>query len=249
MIARILLISDDYNALHNLCCILNNFDYNVLIAQNNHEALTVCHNKRPDLIIFNLNYLHQDVGDLKYCRELRKLTICPIIVISKFRTEKDRIQALDLGADDCFDIPYSNEEVMAHIRSALRRWKDYAPNWVLKDCLITCGDLVINQGSREVTIKGEVKKLTRTEFDVLLLLAEHNGNVVSHTEILNEIWGPESRVHKENLRVFISQLRRKIEPNPIIPCYILTEPGIGYRIRMNTVYQQKKESLSNEMFY
>lgn len=232
MFANILLIADDRDVFRILYQNLHNRGYQVSIAVDNNSAIEICRLAHPDLIILNSHFSKHDIDGIMLCREIRKSNRCPIIIFSMFGTEADRIRALDSGADDYLDIPLNIEEFMAHVRSALRRWMDYKKNSPCREHSIICGDLIINSGSREVTLLGGTVKLTRTEFDILNYLAEKNGNVATHSEMLNEIWGPEFKTQKENIRVFISQLRHKIEPDPVIPSYILTEPGIGYRIRM-----------------
>lgn len=235
MTAKILLVADDIKMLRFLRGNLLDRGYEVSFALDGHKALQITSSEDPDLIILSLNFSASDANGIKLCRDIREISRCPIIVLSLTGTKSDKILALDMGADDCLDLPFTIEEFMAHVRSALRRWMNYAATTPRRGHLIFCGDLIINKSAREVMLQGKHVKLTYTEFNLLKYLAEHNGNVVTHSELLREIWGPEFNAQRECLRVYISQLRHKIESNPLTPNHILTEPGVGYRFRIGSI--------------
>jgi two-component system KDP operon response regulator KdpE len=152
-----------------------------------------------------------------------------MIVLSAIGSEKNKIKALDLGADDYLVLPFSMEEFLARVRVVLRRWLRYKSGTVNEDQLILVQDLLINLDSREVILRGERVHLTPKEYDLLTYLAKKMGKVITHRELLKAVWGEIYGGEREYIRVFISQLRRKIEDDPVRPKYILTEPGVGYR--------------------
>ena len=182
-----------------------------------------------DLHILNLDFSTLDVDGLAICRQVREASLAPIIVLSTVGSEKMKIDALDLGADDYLVMPFSMGEFLARVRSALRRWATYRTNKPQKVNLIASGDLLIDSDSRQVTVNGREIHLTPTEYDLLYYLAKNEGKVITHRELLQSVWGPEYGDEREYLRVFISQLRRKIEQESLHPKHILTEPGVGYR--------------------
>lgn len=235
MAAKILLIDDDINILRTLRQNLIDRGYNVSIAIDDHDVLGFNSNDYPDLIILNLHFSTPNMNGLSLCYEIRKNSRCPIIVLAMSGTEEEKIKALDMGADDCLDLPIHIGEFLAHVRSALRRWIEYSSTSLQRSGLILCGDLTINFNSREVILRGEPVRLTPTEFELLKYLAEHRGSVVTHSELSKAVCGTEFASQKKYLRVYISQLRHKIEASPLNPNYILTEPGVGYRFRMNPI--------------
>jgi two-component system KDP operon response regulator KdpE len=227
--AKILLIGDEPNILRTLRRNLVSRGYDVSIALDDQETYEMATHLKPDLFVLNLDFTTVKIDGLEICAQLRKMSQCPIIVLSTVGSEQVKIQALDLGADDYLVMPFDMEEFLARTRSALRRWMVYESGVAHPDHLILVGDLLINTDARQVTVRGEVVKLTRTEYEILQYLAERSGKVVTHRELLRAVWGPEYGDEREYLRVFISQLRRKIENNPLRPLYLLTEPGVGYR--------------------
>lgn len=159
-----------------------------------------------------------------------------MIVLSSIESDNTKIQALDFGADDYLVMPFSMEEFLARVRSALRRWMAYQGEKQDQEQMILRGDLLIQIDSRQLSVHGKSVKLTPKEYDVLLYLATRSGKVITHRELLRSIWGVEYGDEREYLRVFISQLRHKIEDNPLRPIYILTEPGIGYRFVSDNLF-------------
>ena len=228
---KILLIADDLNILRTLRRNLVDRGYDVSIALDDREALDMLAKVNPDLFILNLEFASTGINGLIICEQLRKLSRCPIMVLTTVGAENDKIRALDIGADDCLDMPFNIDVFLARVRAALRRWFDYSTGILRKGDLVICGELLMNNDTREMWVNGIQVKLTRTEFDMLKYLVDHSGKVVTHKELLKGVWGVDYGVQKEYLRVYISQLRKKIETNPMNPRYILTEPGIGYRFR------------------
>lgn len=227
--AKILLIGEELNILRTLRRNLVSRGYDVSIALDDQEAVDMVCCDEFDLYILDLDFKTTRVDGLSICRQVRELSHAPIIVLSTVGSEAIKIEALDLGADDYQVMPFSMGEFLARVRSALRRWATYRIGAVSKDNVILSGELLIDSESRQVTIKGEEIHLTPTEYELLHYLARNGGKVMTHRDLLQSVWGPEYGDEREYLRVFISQLRRKIEDDPLRPSYILTEPGVGYR--------------------
>jgi two-component system KDP operon response regulator KdpE len=223
------LIGDEPNILRTLRRNLISRGYDVSLALDDQETYGITAQTKPDLFVLNLDFTAVNVDGLEICTQLRKMSQSPLIVLSSIETDNIKIQALDLGADDYLVMPFSMEEFLARVRSALRRWLAYKGEKQNQEQLILLGDLLIHTESRQLTVHGKPVRLTPTEYDVLLYLAQRTGKVVTHRELLRSVWGVEYGDEREYLRVFISQLRHKIEDNPLRPIYILTEPGIGYR--------------------
>jgi two-component system KDP operon response regulator KdpE len=227
--AKILLINDEPNILRTLRRNLVSRGYEVAIAFDDEETQSMISQTEFDLHILNLDFSTLDVDGLTICRQVREVSLAPIIVLSAVGSEKIKIEALDLGADDYLVMPFSMGEFLARVRSALRRWATYRANKPKKTNLIASDNLIIDSDSRQVTMDGNEVHLTPTEYDLLYHLAKNEGKVITHRELLQSVWGPEYGDEREYLRVFISQLRRKIEQDSIHPQHILTEPGVGYR--------------------
>jgi two-component system, OmpR family, KDP operon response regulator KdpE len=226
---KILLIGDEANILRTLRRNLIGRGYDVSIALDDQEAYELALHFIPDLFILSLDFTIVKVDGLEICSRLRKMSQSPIIVLSSIGSEKTKITALDLGADDYLVMPFSMEEFLARVRVALRRWVAYKTSPLSNNQLILVRDLLINTDSRQVTMRDKVIHFTRTEYNILYYLAQRMGKVVMHRELLKAVWGDVYGDEREYLRVFISQLRRKIEDDPMRPVYILTEPGVGYR--------------------
>ncbi len=226
--ARILIIGDEPNILRTLRRNLTSRGYEVSIALDDQETFEMICSAEFDLYILDLDFKTAQVDGLAICRRVRDLSHAPLIILSTIGSEKMKIEALDLGADDYLVMPFDMGEFLARVRSALRRWSMYKSGPDQTQVLLF-RDLVIDTDSRQVSIRGEQIHLTPTEYDLLHYLAENEGKVVTHRELLQSVWGPQYGDEREYLRVFVSQLRRKIEDNPLHPTYILTEPGVGYR--------------------
>ncbi len=229
---QILLIGDEPNILRTLRRNLIERGYDVYLALDDHEASELSVQLNPDLFVLNLDFTLIDADGLKICDQLRMASLSPIIVLSAIGSEATKIKAFDLGADDYLDMPFSMDEFLARVRVALRRWMRYSTGPLRQDNLILVRDLAINMDARQVTMEGKRIHLTPTEYNLLEYLAKKAGKVVTHRELLKSVWGEVYGAEREYLRVFVSQLRRKIEPDPVRPAYILTEPGVGYRFAL-----------------
>jgi two-component system, OmpR family, KDP operon response regulator KdpE len=221
------LVVDDENAIRRFLRVaLNAQGYSVSEAANGWEALNAVTAERPDIIILDLGL--PDIDGVEVTRRLREWSQTPVIVLSVREGESDKISALDAGADDYLTKPFSSGELLARIRVAIRRSVQPAGEPVLQ-----VGSLQIDVARRIVTVDENEVSLTPTEYDLLLLLVQNAGKVLTHRHLLRQVWGPgyESELHL--LRVNISNLRRKIEPDPVRPHYIVTEPGVGYRLRIS----------------
>jgi two-component system KDP operon response regulator KdpE len=189
-------------------------------------ALEAVEREEPDLVVLDLGL--PDLDGVEVCRLLRDGRSTPIIVLSARGAERDKVAALDAGADDYVTKPFGTEELLARIRVALRR-TDVAP---ASGGQIVRGDLVIDRDRHRVVRGGQEEiRLTPKEFELLVLLAQHAGRVLTHRVILKAIWGPHAVNQPEHLRVLVGSLRKKIEPDPSRPQYILTEPWVGYRFQ------------------
>lgn len=223
------MIGDEPNILRTLRRNLISRGYDVSLALDDQEAYEMAGQLQPDLFVLNLDFTIVDVDGLEICAQLRKISQCPLMVLSSTGSEKVKIQALDLGADDYLVMPASMEEFLARVRSSLRRWLEFKGGSVKTNNRLMFRDLMIDTVARQVQVRGEPVRLTPKEYDLLLNLAKRSDKVITHRELLKAVWGNEYSEEREYLRVFISQLRRKIEDNPLNPTYILTEPGVGYR--------------------
>jgi two-component system KDP operon response regulator KdpE len=182
----------------------------------------------PDVVILDL--FLPDMDGLEVLRQLRQWSTVPIIVLSVRASDQDKITALELGADDYLTKPFSMGELLARIRVAFRHTAQLAGS-ASNAVLFRTGELVIDFERRQVTVEGAVVHLTHTQYEVLKYLAMNAGRVVTHRTLLRAVWGPQYEQNAHYLRIFIGQLRRKIEPDPSHPRYLLTDPGIGYRLQ------------------
>jgi two-component system KDP operon response regulator KdpE len=201
---------------------LSSHGYSIIEAKSGEEALGLIRSEHADLIVLDVNL--PGISGLDTCREIRASSDVPIIMLTVRNSERDKVQALDAGADDYVVKPFGVEELMARIRAALRRAGpgDAIPAFV-------SDDLLIDFEKRAVTVKGAPVKLTPKEFELLRQLVANAGKSQAHRRLLQAVWGPDYGDETEYLRVFINQLRKKIEPDPQHPRYIHTEPWIGYR--------------------
>jgi two-component system KDP operon response regulator KdpE len=215
--------------------------YDVLIAEDGREAVDMVRMHQPDLILLDL-WLPGEIDGLGVCRRVRQWTQTPIIILSARKEEKQKVEALDLGADDYLTKPFSNEELQARVRACLRRAVGTMENENLRQPEILQtedGYLSMNIVRRQVRVGNQDVKLTPTEFELLRQLMLHAGKVLTHRSLLRAVWGPEYGEEADYLRVYVRQLRLKVEQKPSQPCYILTEPGVGY------VFQAQTRSLQN----
>lgn len=224
---HILVIDDEPQIVRALRTILTAKGYRLSVANRGEEGLALAAASEPDVIILDLGL--PDISGFEVCQRLREWSQTPIIVLSVRDSEKDKVMALDHGADDYLTKPFGIEELLARIRVALRH---KALSQGPAETVITSGGLVIDLPRYQVTLKGEEIHLTATEFKLLAYLAGNAGRVLTHRTILTQVWGPEYAENVEYLRVFMSQLRKKLEPDPKQPRYLLNEPGVGYRFAL-----------------
>jgi len=220
--AKILVIDDEPQIRRVLRTTLTSQGYTVAEAKTGDEGLQLLRDERPDLILLDVNMPGR--SGLETCREIRATSDVPIIMLTVRSSEHDKVMALDAGADDYVVKPFGSEELMARIRAALRR---SAPAEALPPFI--SADLKIDFEKRAVTVKGEAVRLTPKEFELLHHLVANQGKAQGHRRLLQAVWGPDYGEETEYLRVFINQLRKKIEPDPRHPRYIHTEPWVGYR--------------------
>jgi two-component system, OmpR family, KDP operon response regulator KdpE len=221
---HILVIDDEPQILRALRTILQAKQYKVTVASRGEEGITLAATQLPDVVILDLSL--PDMDGFQVCERLREWTQVPIIVLSVRDSERDKVLALDKGADDYLTKPFGIEELLARIRVAL---KHKALSQGSKETIITAGPIIIDLPRHIVTRGGEEVKLTATEFKLMAYLASNADRVLTHQAILTHVWGDADADHVEYLRVYVGQLRKKLEVNPEEPHYILTEPGIGYR--------------------
>lgn len=210
--------------------------YEVLVAEDGRQALEMVQLHQPDLILLDL-CLPGDYSGLDVCRQVRHRIQTPIIVLSAVTEEKQKVEALDLGADDYLTKPFSNDELQARVRACLRRasaWENNGEAVLQPDILRSeDGYLLMNVVRRQVRVGDQEVKLTPTEFELLRQLMLYAGKVLTHRSLLRAVWGPEYGEEADYLRVYVRQLRLKVEVEPSRPRYILTEPGIGYVFQGN----------------
>lgn len=197
--------------------------YEVHLAQDGAEAVEIAGRVLPDIIVLDVNMPNMD--GIEACRRIREWANMPIIILSVRGDEKDKVRALDEGADDYVTKPFGIEELLARIRAALR----HTSGITTATPVFTVGDIEVDMSNRLVKRKGQVIKLTGTEYQLLTYLVSNVGKVLTHKELLHNVWGTEYGEESEYVRVFIGQLRRKIEDDPSNPHFIVTEPRIGYR--------------------
>lgn len=224
--AHILLVDDEISIQRAMAPLLRSRGYDVTVAGTGREALDSFARARPDLLILDLGLPDIDGGEI--CRMIREQAETPILILSARGAEKDKVAALDQGADDYVTKPFGPEELMARVRAALRR--SLGSEQTMQGRLQR-GNLIVDFDRRRV-YRDEVEiRLTPREFELLTLLITRAGRVLTHRTILRAIWGHHSGDRTEHLRVLVQQLRRKIEPDPAQPRYVLSEPWVGYRFR------------------
>jgi two-component system, OmpR family, KDP operon response regulator KdpE len=221
---RILVVDDEEQIRLILRKTLAKQGYEVQTAIDGAMALEIFRNWPPDLVVTDLSM--PTMNGLELCRQLSAISNVPIIVLTVRGEQRDKVEALDAGADDYVTKPFGMDELLARLRALLRRAPITAES---VDSIIQTGDFRIDFESRNVTVGGRYVRLTPKEFDLLLYLVRHPAKVLTHRTLITAIWGGGSLEQTESLRFFVGQLRKKIEPEPATPRYILTEPWIGYR--------------------
>lgn len=228
---RILVVDDEPQITRVLRTSLSSQGYDLRVANDGETALEIMKDWTPDLVITDLSMPNMD--GLELCRRLRSKNQIPIIVLSVRGEEHTKVKALDAGADDYVTKPFGIEELLARVRANLRRVPEAGgPN---PPAIIEAGDFHIDTGSRKVLVHGKEVHLTPKEFDLLIYLAQHSGKVITHRALLAAVWGGNSTEQVEYLRVFVGQLRKKLESESASPRYILTEPWVGYRFEPGSV--------------
>jgi two-component system KDP operon response regulator KdpE len=223
MALRILVVDDEPNIIGTITPLLRGRGYEVSAAMSGRGALDAAERDAPDLVILDLGL--PDMDGVEVCRQLRQAAATPILVLSAREAEGDKVAALDAGADDYVTKPFGTAELLARIRVALRRADPASPT----SEPIVRGDLVIDRERFRVVRDTSELRLTPKEFELLVYLAQRPGRVLTHRALLKAIWGPHAVDQPEHLRVLVASLRKKIEPNPATPKYVLTEPWVGYR--------------------
>lgn len=225
----ILIIEDEKNIQTFVGKILKKHDYKVLYADNGREGLNLIHSQCPDIILLDLGLPDMDGNTV--IREVRTWSSTPIIVISARSAEKEKVAALDLGADDYLTKPFGTSELLARIRASLRHSNRLNTDSTLYIRPYQCGGLVLDFSKRLLTIEGEKIHLTPIEYKIVAYLAQNSGKVMTYASILSNVWGPYADDDNKILRVNMANIRRKLESDPAQPKYIFTEVGVGYRMK------------------
>ncbi len=224
--ARILVVDDDPQIRRVLKVTLAGQGFEVEDARNGEEALERLRSHRVDLVLLDINM--PGMSGLDICRSVRAGSEVAVIMLTVRDEEADTVEALDAGADDYVTKPFKPSELLARIRAALRR----SPGGQGPSGRLVLGPATIDFDTRQVTSRGRQARLTPKEFDLLRYLVAHANKVLSHRQLLQAVWGPDYGDQVDYLRVFVNQLRKKIEPKPSSPVYLLTEPWVGYRLNL-----------------
>ena len=222
--ASILVIDDEREIVRALQRALKAHGYTILTASSGEDAVEMVAKQHPDLLLLDL--LLPGMSGLEVCRQVRAQSNVPIIVLSVKDAERDKVEALDLGADDYVAKPFGMDEVLARVRVALRRAIQPQSG---AEPRFQAGPLSVNFARRHVELNGQEISLTPTEFDLLKVLIIHRGKILTRQMLLKEVWGDEAHARTHSLHVYVAQLRQKIEPIPERPRFILNIPGVGYR--------------------
>jgi len=227
--ATVLVVHDEPQLRRVMRTTLTDIGYTVIDEKTGEEALEMLRRTPADLVLLDLNM--PGIGGLETCRAIRETSEVPIVILSVRNTEREKVMALDAGADDYVTKPFGIQELLARIRAALRR----SPTAAESDLIVyRDGDLEIDFEGRRVTLAGKSSRLTPKEFDLLRLLAANINKAVPHRKLLQAVWGPDYGEETEYLRFFVNQLRKKIEPVPAKPRYLVTEPWVGYKFVKGT---------------
>jgi two-component system KDP operon response regulator KdpE len=222
--AHVLVVDDELQIVRGLRVILRNAGFEVEAAATKAEALDALAVRPPDVMVLDL--ILPDGTGVEITEEVRRWSTLPILVLSALGDEREKVRALDAGADDYITKPFGSDELTARLRALLRRAADSGSSPV-----VTIGELSIDFAARTVKRAGEEIHLTPIEFDLLRVLVQHRGKLVTHRQLLHEVWGPGYEDEAHYLRVHIAHVRAKLEPEPSRPRYIVTDPGVGYRLR------------------
>ncbi len=226
---KILVVEDEKSISTLISTILNNNGYEVMKARTGSEALSMISSHCPDLIVLDLGL--PDMDGLDILRQIRSWSTLPVVVVSARSHERDKVTALELGADDYLTKPFGTGELVARIRTAIRHTRTTSTNnEIAQRGTYTVGELTIDYNKHQVLLRGENAKLTLSEFRIVALLGKHAGKVLTYDYIIKELWGPRAGGDNQILRVNMANIRRKIEKNPAEPEYLFTEVGVGYRM-------------------
>ena len=226
---KILIVEDEQSIARFISAILNANGYETILARSGAEALSVVSSNCPDLVILDLGL--PDMDGMEILRSLRGWSSLPVVVVSARSHERDKVDALDAGADDYLTKPFGTDELLARVRTALRHTRTATGNdEVARQGTYTVGGLVIDYNKHQVLVDGVNAKLTLSEFRIVALLGKYAGKVLTYDYIIRELWGPRAGNNNQILRVNMANIRRKIERNPAEPRYIFTEVGVGYRM-------------------
>jgi two-component system, OmpR family, KDP operon response regulator KdpE len=224
----VVLIEDELQIRRFLRATLSGQGYRLFEATTGADGLIEVASRQPDVVIVDLGL--PDMDGLEVIRRLREWTTVPVIVLSARGQERDKVTALDAGADDYVSKPFGAGELLARIRVALRHTAGASHEG--DEAAFKVGELEVDQLRRHVTIRGAEIKLTPIEYKLLTTLVRHAGKVVTHQQLLREVWGPSHEDQAHYVRVYMAHLRHKLEVEPARPCYLLTEPGVGYRLNV-----------------
>lgn len=226
---RVLVVEDDKRISNFIKTVLEANNYDVIVAQTGAEAYSMVTSQCPDVVILDLGL--PDMDGMKILQGVREWSAMPVIVVSARTHERDKVEALDLGADDYITKPFGTSELLARIRTAIRHTRSGIPNQPGGQTgVFKSGGLTIDYDKHRVFIGGVDAGLTQNEYKIVSLLGKYAGKVMTYDYIIKEIWGPNMKNDNRILRVNMANIRRKIEKNPAEPQYIFTEVGVGYRI-------------------
>ncbi len=226
---KILVVEDEKSIAHFISSVLSANGYEAMQARSGSEALSMISSHCPDLIILDLGL--PDMDGLEILRQLRSWSSLPVVVVSARSHEKDKVTALDLGADDYLTKPFGTDELLARVRTAIRHTRTASGNdEIAQKGTYTVGELTIDYNKHQVLKNGRNVRLTLSEFRIVALLGKYAGKVLTYDFIMKELWGPRAGGDNQILRVNMANIRRKIEKNPAEPEYLFTEVGVGYRL-------------------
>ncbi|MCI2057048.1 MAG: response regulator transcription factor [Oscillibacter sp.] len=226
---KILVVEDEKSIAHFIASVLNTNGYETMQAPNGSQAQSMISSWCPDLVILDLGL--PDMDGLDILRALRTWSSLPVVVVSARTHEHDKVDALDLGADDYLTKPFGTDELLARVRTAIRHTRTSSGNGeIARTGIYTVDDLVIDYNKHQVLVRGENVHLTLSEFRIVALLGKYAGKVLTYDFLIRELWGPRAGNDNQILRVNMANIRRKIEENPAEPHYIFTEVGVGYRM-------------------
>lgn len=226
---KILIVEDEHSISNFISTILTANDFDVITANNGHEAYSMITSRCPDAVVLDLGL--PDIDGMKIIKSVREWSRLPIVVVSARSHERDKVDALEAGADDYLTKPFGTSELIARIRTAIRHTNvGDINNSVGKTGVFKAGKLTIDYDKRHVYIDGVDAHLTQNEYKIVSLLGKYSGKVLTYDFIIKELWGPAASGDNQILRVNMANIRRKIEKNPGVPEYIFTEVGVGYRM-------------------